>query len=100
MCDQWPQNSGISRDGPKAPAKEITREGKVYYQYLKCRLTQFSAVIGRPGSDEPGRPITVLNRVGLHFGYSSSSHGDLDFRIIIILLNYSRKPSDQIIFSE
>ena len=34
-------------------------------------------MIGRPGGTPPGRPITALNRVGRHFGYSSSSHGNL-----------------------
>ena len=27
------------------------------------------------GCVPPGRPVTALNRVGRHFGYSSSSHG-------------------------
>ena len=56
------QNIDTFRDGPKALAKEITRGEK--YQQPKCQPSQFSAVIGRPGSDEPGQPITELNQDG------------------------------------
>ena len=44
-------------------------------EWPNCQPTRFSAAIGRPGSGEPGRPFTALERVGRYFDYSSSSHG-------------------------
>ena len=67
----WPNI--VTREGPKAPAKEITREGKVSVAVISALSIQ--CVFSRPGSDEPGRPITTLNREGWHFGCSSSSLG-------------------------
>ena len=50
---------------------EITRDGRKYRprilgeeeEHSKCEPFRFSAVNGRPGSDEPGWPITALNQV-------------------------------------
>ena len=55
---------------------------------------QFIAVIGRPGGVPPGRAITALNRMGRHFGYSSSSHGLLD----VVILSYFKFKSFQCVF--
>ena len=54
--------SVITRDGPKAPTKEITRGGKVSVAEMSALSIQCCDC--RPGSDEPGRPITALNREG------------------------------------
>ena len=44
----------------------LTRRPREENEQLKYQPSRFSAVIGRPGSSEPGRPITALNREGWH----------------------------------
>ena len=46
-------------DGRKYRPRRPEEENK----QPKSQPSPFSAVIGRPGSDEPGRLITALNRV-------------------------------------
>ena len=44
----------------RSPWPRTRRPGEEEEQ-SKCQPNLFSAVIGRPGSDEPGRPITAQN---------------------------------------
>ena len=46
----------VQKHRPRGPREEE--------EQTKYQPSRFSAVIGRPGSDKPGRPITALNREG------------------------------------
>ena len=61
---------------------------------VKNQPSRFSAVIGRPGSDEPGRPITALNWEGWHFGYFSFLAGT--FGPSLVVLNNFQEQQDKV----